>query len=360
MRITLLSIIAFALTSCTLFQHQPDDLDRKIASLIICNFEGEELNESHHIRRDIQDYGLGGVILFDTHKGRPNGNISSPKQLRKLTQELKGISPSGFFISTDQEGGKVARLSPSSGFTSFPSARDIGQSNEQRASYVASNIASSLKHFGFNLNFAPVVDTGINRNNFIWKKDRIYSQDVADVTVFSKAFIDAHKSEGILTTLKHFPGHGSSNNDSHVGFVDVSETWSPNELEPFAALVDDAPMIMSAHIFNKQIDAKYPATLSKLTIQELLREQLGYDGVVISDDLFMGAIKETYSLKESLKLCLNAGVDILLFVQNEGYDEKLVPKVVRTVRQLIIDKEVSYLRVEEAFLRVQKLKKTIK
>lgn len=360
MRHTVLCFLAFALSSCSLFQHQPDELDRKIASLIICNFEGESIPENHHIRRDITEYGLGGVVLFDSIKSHPNRNISSPAQLRTLTTDLQAVSKTPLLIAIDQEGGRVARLNSSKGFPSFPSAQNLGQSSLQRASYMASDIATSLKHFGFNLNFAPVADVGVNEQNFIWKKERIFSSDVAEVTAFSKAFMDAHKAEGIIPTLKHFPGHGSSKTDSHAGFVDVSETWSPNELEPFSSLVDDAPVIMTAHIFNKQIDAKHPATLSKLTIQELLRDQLGYQGVVVSDDLFMGAIKENYSLEESLKLSLNAGVDLLLFVQNDSYDKNLVPKVVRTVRKLILNKEVSYLRVEEAFLRVQALKATLK
>ena len=359
MRIILLCTLLSLVSSCSHFFYQPDELDRKIASLIICNFKGESLSSSHHIKRDIQKYGLGGVILFDTCEGYPNRNISSPGQLRKLTTELKTLSADQIFIAIDQEGGKVARLNPSLGFPQFPSAQELGSSSLDKTARVSQDIATSLKHFGFNLNFAPVADTATNPKNFIWKKERIYSSSVAKVTAHSQAFIQAHKKENIIPTLKHFPGHGSSRNDSHFGFVDVSETWSPDELEPFATLVDHAPVIMTAHIFNKQLDSQYPATLSKLTIQELLRDQLGYKGVVISDDLYMKAIKNNYSLEESVKLALNAGVDILLFVHDENYDSNLVPKLVRTIRQLIDNKEISLSRLEEAVSRVQKLRQSL-
>jgi beta-N-acetylhexosaminidase len=164
----------------------------------------------------------------------------------------------------------------------------------------------------------------------------------------------------VLTSLKHFPGHGSSVGDTHKGFVDVTNLWKPVELEPYRLLNHKADTVMVAHVFNKKLDAKYPATLSKKTVDGLLRKKLGFEGVVITDDLQMGAISKKYGLKTTLQLAINAGDDILLF-GNQLDPRKVVStiKLVETVKQLVKEGKVSKARIDRSYARVQRLKKKL-
>jgi beta-N-acetylhexosaminidase len=157
--------------------------------------------------------------------------------------------------------------------------------------------------------------------------------------------------------LKHFPGHGSSLNDSHKGFVDVTHTWSKKELEPFIELIKQqrVQMIMTAHIFNASLDEKYPATLSQATNTQLLRETLGYQGVIISDDLQMKAISEHYSLKETVTLAINSGVDMLLFGNQLGKQD--IKELVDTIYEEVIKGNIAYERIVQSNQRIKALRK---
>src|SRR5690606_10098573 len=164
-------------------------------------------------------------------------------------------------------------------------------------------MAATLAEAGINLNLAPVVDVNVNPDNpVIGQLERSFSGDPDVVTEQAKAFIEAHHEHGVLCTLKHFPGHGSSEADSHLGFVDVTNLWSRQELEPFRNLIDAglADAIMTAHIFNANWDSEHPATLSRAVITGILREELGYDGVVITDDMQMGAIRDFYGFEAAV------------------------------------------------------------
>ena len=167
-----------------------------------------------------------------------------------------------------------------------------------------------------NLNLAPVVDLDANpANPVIGAFGRSFSADPDAVTRHARAFIQAHHDRGVLCALKHFPGHGSSSTDSHIGFVDIAGTWSEAELEPCAALIAEGlvDVIMTAHVFNANLDQTHPATLSHPVVTGILREQLGYDGVVMSDVIEMAAISANYGFEASVQLAIEAGVDILLY-----------------------------------------------
>jgi beta-N-acetylhexosaminidase len=165
---------------------------------------------------------------------------------------------------------------------------------------------------------------------------------------------------GVLTSLKHFPGHGSSVGDTHKGFVDVTNLWKPVELEPYRLLNHKADTVMVAHVFNKKLDAKYPATLSKKTVNGLLRKKLGFNGVVITDDLQMGAISKKYGLKTTLQLAINAGDDILLF-GNQLDPRKVVStkRLVETIKELVKEGKVSTDRIDRSYARIGRLKKKL-
>jgi beta-N-acetylhexosaminidase len=203
---------------------------------------------------------------------------------------------------------------------------------------------------------APVVDLAVNPDNFIVKKERTFSADPATVIRHASQFMQAHHDNGILGTLKHFPGHGSSMADSHLGLADVTETWTEQELDPYRALCHQADVVMTAHVFQRKLDPEWPATLSKKIITGVLRNQIGYDGVVMSDDLGMKAIADHYGFETALERALNAGVDILLVANNIDYDPDIVPRTVQIVEMLVRSGRVPESRIDEAFERVAKLR----
>ena len=224
-------------------------------------------------------------------------------------------------------------------------------------------MARELRSVGINFNLAPVADMAVNRQNrVIYKLGRSYGSRADRVALFDKVFINAMHRQKILTSLKHFPGHGSSLKDSHKGFVDISQTWSKKELEPFRQVIRSgkADSVMVAHVFNRNIDKRYPASLSRNTVNGLLRGKLGYQGVVITDDLQMYAISKHYSLRETIRLAINAGVDILLFGnQLDPKHEVSIQKLVSIVKSLLSKGEIRQESIERANRRIDTMKSKI-
>jgi beta-N-acetylhexosaminidase len=161
--------------------------------------------------------------------------------------------------------------------------------------------------------------------------------------------------------LKHFPGHGSSTADSHLGLVDVTNTWSRTELDPYRNLIGAGVVdaTMTAHVFNRKTDGDNPATLSKPTISGILREELNYDGVVISDDMQMGAITEHYGFETAVQAAIEAGVDILVFANNSVYEEDIAARTGAFIKQLVQHGTVSEARIDTSYQRVQRLKQRL-
>ena len=292
----------------------PTELDVKIGQMIMAGFRGYTLKEKNPIVDDLEERCLGGVVLFDYDVawGKYKRNIRSPEQLAALDAELQAITPfPPLLISTDQEGGRINRLKPTYGFPPSYSQQYLGDLNDLAFTHACGETtAQTLQTAGINLNLAPVVDLNINPDNpIIGHYERSFSADPDIVTAHALEVIGAHHEFGVLTTLKHFPGHGSSTGDSHQGFVDVTNTWSEIELQPFGNIIQAGmcDVVMTAHIFNANLDAGYPATLSKPTITGLLREQLGWDGVVITDDMGMGAITQYYGFEAAAELAVEAG-----------------------------------------------------
>ena len=279
------------------------DLDLMIAQMVMVGFRGLTLTEDNPIVQDIRERQIGGVFLFDYDVPTSSyaRNIQSPSQVRALTAEIQNLAAIPMLIGIDQEGGRVARLKESAGFPPTVSAQYLGSANDLNLTrQYAEQMAALLADLGVNLNLAPVVDVNLNSQNpVIGKLERSFSADPAIVTRHALEVLDALHRHGVLGTLKHFPGHGSSTGDSHLGIADVTGTWSPEELEPYRKIMaaGQADVVMTAHIFNANLDPVYPATLSKPIITGLLREELGYDGVVMSDDLQMGAIRRYYGFE---------------------------------------------------------------
>lgn len=329
-------------------------LEVKIGQMIMVGFAGRYLNENSAIVREIKERHLGAVVLF-----RPN--IESPVQLLNLTRTLKTASEFPLLIATDQEGGKVSRLTNNFGLPYNYSEQYLGTNNDlEKTRAQGESTAQALSQFGINLNLAPVVDLNVNPNNpIIGRYERSYSADPSVVVNHASTTVDAHRKYNVLCTLKHFPGHGSSRGDTHVGFVDVTETWSDKELAPFAELVKrgSADAIMTAHIFNSKLDANLPATLSRPTITGLLREQIKYDGVIVSDDMHMRAIAGQYSTEQAVQLAIEAGVDMLAISNNIPSTKKLsAGMAVDIIKRMVESGKISVDRIDQSYRRITTLK----
>lgn len=338
-------------------------LKQKIGQMLIIGFNGETVPSE--LQESISEYNLGGVILFNRSLiADKMPNIKNPEQVKNLIADIQKSSKTKMFVTVDQEGGLVARLKARDGFTNKDSAtaKQMALSNNPSTVYMESvKIAKMLHELGFNFNFAPSVDLDINPSSpAIGKYERSFSNNPNEVVKYAKAFIDGHHSESIITSIKHFPGHGSSKDDSHEGFVDITDTYSPDELIPFKNLIVQGynDTVMVAHVFNKNIDEKYPASLSSKFINNILRNEMGYKGVVVTDDLQMKAIEDHFSLEETVVATINAGADILIYGNNLGvYNPNIVKDIVEIVVNNVASGKISEKRINESYQRVMRLKK---
>jgi beta-N-acetylhexosaminidase len=349
----------------------------KISQMLIIGFDGKSIAENADIVIAIEKQHIGGVVLFDYNQTKKqfDKNIESPQQLRKLAADLQQLNdktekksnrpPLPLLISIDYEGGdRATRLQPSKGFPKTQSAATIGKMDFADVHPIAEEMSDTLKEGGINLNFAPVVDVNVNPESpVIGRIGRSFSEDPVTVaayaSIYSKHYLDKH----IQCAYKHFPGHGSATGDSHEGFVDVSETWQPKELEPYKKLFGQknaCGMVMTAHIVNRQLDeSASPATLSYKILTDLLRKKLLFNGVIITDDLQMKAISEHYSLEQVVVMAVNAGADMLLF-GNQLVSTPQDPKIViDLIESKVKTGEISAQRIDDAYQRIVGLKETL-
>ncbi len=338
-------------------------LDEQIGQMLLVGFRGTVLMSDNHIVRDLEDYNLGGVLIYEKDgptQSRPR-NIESVDQLRKLVSDLKTHSGEKLIVAIDQEGGVVNRLKTGYGFPASVTAQYLGELNsEDSTRYWASQMASTLNNIGVNLNFAPVVDLNVNPESpAIGALGRSFSANPDTVVFHAEIFINEHQKLNILNCCKHFPGHGSATVDSHLGLTDVTNTWREIELEPYRQLISSGKcnMIMSAHVFNQNLDADYPATLSKKILTGILREELGYSGVIVSDAMEMGAITDNFGQEEAIEKAINAGCDILVFSNNTTtYNEEIVPEAVAIIKNLVNEGKITQDRIRQSYNRILKLK----
>lgn len=341
------------------------DIEQKIGQLFLIGFQGDHIDASHPVVADISRRNLGGVVLFDRllAKKQDYNNITSASQVKALTSSLQGFGRTPLLIGVDQEGGRVCRLKPEKGFPATASAAELGQKNDRTLTTIhAMTTAATLQAMGINFNLAPVIDINVfPENPVISRLERSFSPSHAIVSAHASEWIKAHHELGILTCLKHFPGHGSSRADSHLGFTDITETWDAAELQPYKELIasDLVDAIMTGHLFHKGLDPIHPATLSANIIGKLLRQDLQFSGPVISDDLQMKAITDKYSLAEAACLALGAGVDLLIIGNNLDYDPDALARIIPAIRLAIDSGKLSEERINEAWERVQQLKKKV-
>lgn len=364
--IVTLTVLVFSCSDPSGNDPQDISLDHKIGQMLLIGFRGMEINDNSAIAKDIENGRVGGVVLFDVDValGYTERNIQSPAQVQLLNSQLSSYAKDyPLLICVDQEGGKVARLKEKYGFPKNVSQQYLGDlNNDDSSRYYGHVTANTLNDNGFNVNFAPVVDVNVNPESpAIGAIERSYSADPDVVAHIASITIDEFHKKDVFTTLKHFPGHGSATGDSHQGVTDVTNTWSETELIPYKKLIDEgkADMIMTAHIFNSNWDSEYPATLSKNVITGMLRNQLGYKGVIVSDDMNMGAITEQYGLEETIFRAIDAGVDILIFANNLTYNENIASEAIEIIKNLIDEGKISEERINQSFDRITDLKRNL-
>jgi beta-N-acetylhexosaminidase len=336
-------------------------LRRKIASLLVVGFRGQTAGPDDWIVKAIRDEGLGGVILFD--RDQITGtvrNISSPPQVTSLVRTLRAASAGRLIVSIDQEGGKVARLNPSNGFPATRSEAEIGAANSSATTRAwAQEIAHMLSSSGFTFNFAPVVDLNVNPSNpAIGKLGRSFSANADVVVANATEEIQSHRAVGVRTSLKHFPGFGSATGNTDFGVVDVTATWRPAELEPFRRLIASgmADVVMVAHLLNRQLDPTRPASLSPDVVTGLLRGQLGWTGPVVSDDMQAVAISSRYGPAQAVTMAIEAGVDLLVFANQQTFDPNIVTQTVDSIANLVRSGHITEARIDESVARVNTIR----
>lgn len=332
-----------------------------IGQMLLVGFRGTAVDGDSPILRDIREHNLGGVILFDRDVQLQSAerNIQSPEQVRALTASLQASARVPLFVAVDQEGGKVARFQPGDGFPAYPSAAELGRGTPDATRRTALGMGRMLRELGVNLNFAPVLDVNVYpASPAIGRLGRSFSADPQAVAAHGAAFADGLNDAGIVAVFKHFPGHGSARADSHKGVTDISATWSERELSPYRSALGrpGQRMVMTGHLFHAGLDPAFPATLSPSVINGLLRGRLGYDGVVVTDDLQMDAIAAEYTLEEVVLRAIGAGADILLFGNNLEYDPAIVAKVQAVIVRAVEDGTLSRARLEASWRRILKLK----
>ena len=279
---------------------------------------------------------------------------------KKIASSRTNISENSLFIAIDQEGGKVNRLKQMYGFKNTPSWQHIGYLNNTLITKEHSDsIALVLSNCGLNLNFAPVLDISVGPGEIMYDSERSFSGDEKMVAKHAKIFVDSHKAKGIISCGKHFPGIGSGRLDTHNEKTDISQTWSVKDLMPFDMLIQDdsLDMIMISHAIIKSLDPTYPASLSRVIVNDVLKRDLGFDGLVICDDPSMRAISDNYNFSDAYELMLNAGIDLFCLGNNLNYEPDYVPKSIDAIFNLVKTKKITENRILDAVDRINKIKR---
>ncbi|HEY4485816.1 MAG TPA: beta-N-acetylhexosaminidase [Nitrospiria bacterium] len=321
-------------------------LKEKIGQLFMMGFHG--VTPSKAVRRLIRDFHIGGVILFSR-------NLKNPGQTAALCNALQGLpAKMPLLIAIDQEGGRVSRLPK--GFTIFPSAAQLAAGGLKDRFYrVADITARELRAVGINMNMAPVLDVNTNPANPIIG-DRSFGSTPSLVGRVGLETIAGYQDNSIIACGKHFPGHGDTHLDSHRELPTVSHDirrLGEVELRPFLhAIGNGLAAIMTAHVLYPALDPDFPATLSRKIITGLLRERIGFQGVVVTDDLEMKAIADAYGPGEAAVRSIEAGCDILLICQDEAGQLSALEAVARAVKS----KRITEKRIDQSVLRILKIK----
>ena len=316
---------------------------RQAASLFVVGFPGPAPD------RDLEtliDLGIAGAILFKR-------NIESPAQTLQLNRELKSRAKRPFLCAVDQEGGRVARLRGEP-FTALPSMRDLARGGVELAEIAGAVLAREVRAVGFDWDFAPVLDVDTNPQNPVIA-NRSFSREPAQVAELGVALARAMESEGVASCGKHFPGHGDTHQDSHKDLPHLPHDLArlrQIELAPFLAYARaNLASIMTAHVVFDALEPEVPATMSKRVLTGLLREELGFSGVIVSDDMEMNAVAEHFDLPASCVKAVSAGVDLFLVCHHAQVQRGCIEAVAHAVER----GEIARARFDDACSRVRML-----
>ena len=355
-RIFLIGIFVLAIAGSKAEAQLRDSLDIKIGQMLLIGFPGPAVDKK--VLDEVRAGKVGSIIIFEKNIPPANSFVA----LKKIIWTYQQAAPIPLFVSIDQEGGRVNRLKDKYGFPRSITAAAMGKATTlDSVRFYAEATASTLAGLGININFGPVVDLASNPTNpIIAKYGRAFSANEDSVSLLAKEFIKQHHKYNVLTSLKHFPGHGSSKDDTHLGIADVTNTWEQRELMPYKILIDSgyADAIMTSHIVNRKLDKQgLPGTLSKSVLDSILRKQMNFDGVIFTDDMQMHAITKHYGLEEAIKLAILGGVDIMTFSNNiQGSDQRTVDKVHSVIKDFVKRGIITEERINESFKRIMKLK----
>lgn len=323
-------------------------IEEKIGQMLLAGIDGTQVDSQ--AKRMIAEDGIGGIILY-------KDNILNLKSMVTLINDLKksnSVNPVPLFMSVDQEGGKVSRMPDE--YAAMPGSGKVGTAgNPDSARMMGSLLAREVLSAGFNMNFAPVLDINSNPANPVIG-DRSFGSTAEIVTPLGIAEMKGIAEAGVIPVVKHFPGHGDTSVDSHLELPVVNKSaaeLAKLEWLPFqAAIKEQADAVMVAHILYPELDTDKPASLSKPIIGELLREQMGYNGVVITDDLTMGAITDHYTLAAAAVDTVLAGSDILLIAHNYENEQAVRNALLTNVK----DGTIAETRINESVYRILSLK----
>ena len=323
-------------------------LEEKVGQLLVIGVEGTSFSEE--MDNLIRNYHVGGVIIM----GRNVGTTTEMLQLINDIKKANGPNKSPLFLSVDEEGGRVSRLPI--GIPKLPTSENIGRLNDESLNYrTGVYLAKVLNEFGYNMNFAPVLDVNSNSRNPVIG-DRSFGSDPTQVAQLGISTMHGMMDNGIIPVVKHFPGHGDTVVDSHKALPKVEttlETLRSVELVPFKKAIEEgADAVMVAHILFPALDPDYPSSMSKVIITGLLRNEMQFEGVVITDDLAMGAIVSNYAVPEAAVQSFIAGSDLLLVVSN--YKEQL--NTFNALIKAIETGEIAEQRLNESVKRILTLK----
>ena len=330
-------------------------LDEKIYQMFFVTPElltdvGNVVQAGEATKKALEERPVGGIIYF-------SANIKNKKQVMDMIGNTQKYSKTPLFIGVDEEGGRVARISGNNelGFEKIPAMSVIGETNDPKKSYaVGETIASNIKALGFNVNFAPVADIITNPNN---KEigDRAFGNDPKITALMVEQQVLGLQENGVSAAVKHFPGHGSTQANSHDGYSESLRTLDEFrlvEFEPFKAGINaGTDFVLVSHMSAVNVDTSgLPASLSKKIITDILKSELGFEKLVVTDSLSMGAITTKYSAGEAAILAIEAGVDILLIPKD-------IKDAFNSIKEAVSTGKLTEKRIDESVLKILQVKK---
>lgn len=328
------------------------NLEEKIGQLMILGFNGDRYSDE--IEEKIDKLKPSGFILFSKNIKNYDSTIKLLNSIKIRNKENK----IPLFLSLDEEGGIVSRVPKE--FNKLPRAKDLGKIEDDKVIYeLGEHLGKMVKSMGFNMNFAPVLDINSNKDNPVIGS-RSYSEDKNKVYKTGSQILAGMNKSGVIGSVKHFPGHGDTSIDSHSSLPIVKksiEELDSEELYPFKKIIEDeVDSIMIAHVLYPELDGKYPASLSLNIKEDMLRKEYGYNGVIISDDMTMGAITQNYSTIDAATRFIKTGGDLVLLCHGENLDYEFQESILKEMKS----GDLSENDIDEKVYRILKLKNKYK